>query len=45
VLVILGYYLGEPTIRIVAEYSHLLGYAAVAITAVFGLWFLLRRRS
>ncbi len=44
VLVILGYYLGEPTIRIVAEYSHLFGYAAVAITAVFGLWFLLRRR-
>lgn len=43
VLVLLGYYLGEPTIRLVAEYSHLLGYAAVALTAVFGLWFLLRR--
>lgn len=43
VLVLLGYYLGEPTIRLVAEYSHLFGYAAVALTAVFGLWFLLRR--
>jgi len=45
VLVILGYYLGEPVIRIVTEYTHLLGYAAVALTAVFGLWFLLRRQS
>ncbi|MDP3857441.1 MAG: DedA family protein [Stagnimonas sp.] len=45
VLVGLGYTLGEPTIRIVAEYSHLLGYAAVALTGAFGLWFLLRRRS
>ena len=43
VLVLLGYYLGEPTIRLVAEYSHLFGYAAVALTALFGLWFLLRR--
>jgi membrane protein DedA with SNARE-associated domain len=45
VLVTLGYYLGEPTIRLVAEYSHLFGYAAVALTALFGLWFLLRPRS
>lgn len=44
VLVLLGYYLGEPTIRLVAEYSHLFGYAAVALTALFGLWFLLRPR-
>ncbi|TAJ51670.1 MAG: DedA family protein [Nevskiaceae bacterium] len=44
VLVMLGYYLGEPTIRLVAEYSHLFGYAAVALTALFGLWFLLRPR-
>lgn len=44
VLVTLGYYLGEPTIRLVAEYSHLFGYAAVALTALFGLWFLLRPR-
>jgi len=45
VLVLLGYYLGEPTIRIVTEYTHLFGYAAVALSAAFGLWFLLRRRS
>ena len=45
VLVALGYYLGEPVIRAVTEYTHLLGYAAVAITAVFAVWFLLRRRS
>lgn len=45
VLVLLGYYLGEPTIRIVTEYTHLFGYAAVALSAVFGLWFLLRRRA
>lgn len=45
VLVLLGYYLGEPTIRIVTEYTHLFGYAAVALSAAFGLWFLLRRRA
>lgn len=45
VLVLLGYTLGEPIIRIVVEYTHLLGYAAVALTLVFGLWFLLRRRA
>jgi len=45
VLVLLGYYLGEPTIRIVTEYTHLVGYAAVVLAAVFGLWFLLRRRA
>ena len=44
VLVALGYYLGEPVIRIVTEYTHLLGYTAVAITGLFGLWFLFRRR-
>lgn len=45
VLVLLGYYLGEPMIRIVTEYTHMVGYAAVAVAAVFGLWFLLRRRA
>lgn len=45
VLVTLGFYLGEPVMRVVTEYTHLLGYAAVAVAAVFGLWFLLRRRS
>ncbi len=43
VLVALGYYFGESTVAIVAEYSHLFAYAAVGLTAVFGLWFLLRR--
>lgn len=45
VLVALGYYLGEPTIRIVTEYTHLFGYAAIAITLLFGLWFLFRPRG
>ena len=44
ILVGLGYWLGEPTIRIVAEYSHTLAYAAVAATAAFGLWFLFKRK-
>ncbi len=45
VLVLLGFYLGEPVIRAVTGYTHLLGYVAVGLTAVFGLWFLLHRRS
>lgn len=45
VLVALGYYLGEPVIRIVTDYTHLFGYAAVAITAAFGLWFLFKKTS
>lgn len=44
ILVALGYYLGETTVRMVAEYTHLFGYAAIALTLVFGLWFLLRRQ-
>ena len=44
VLVGLGYHFGEPTIRIVAEYSHRVGYAAVAVTIALGLWFVLHRR-
>ncbi len=43
VLVSLGYFFGESTVAMVAEYSHLFAYAAVGLTAVFGLWFLLRR--
>lgn len=45
ILVLLGYYLGEPTIRIVAEYTHLFGYAAIGLSALFIVWFLLRRRA
>jgi len=45
VLVALGFYLGEPVMRIVTEYTHLLGYAAVGLTLLFGVWFLLRRQS
>lgn len=45
VLVLLGYTLGEPMIRIVAEYSHFVGYAAIGLTLIFGLWFLLRRTN
>lgn len=43
VLVALGYYFGESTVAIVAEYSHLFAYAAIALTLGFGLWFLLKR--
>jgi len=43
ILVFLGHTLGEPIIRIVMEYTHLVGYAAVGLTLVLGLWFLLRR--
>ena len=43
ILVALGYYLGEATVRIVTEYVHLFGYTAIALTLVFGLWFLLRK--
>lgn len=43
VLVSLGYFFGEATVAIVAEYSHLFAYAAIGLTAIFGLWFLLRR--
>ena len=45
VLVLLGFYLGEPVIRVVTEYTHLLGYAAVGLTLIFGLWFLLHRQN
>lgn len=44
VLVLLGYQFGETTIRIVGQYSHYIAYAAVALTAGFGLWFLLRKK-
>lgn len=44
VLVLLGYHFGELTIRMVSEYSHILGYAAIGLTVLFGLWFLLRRQ-
>lgn len=43
VLVALGYFLGESVIQTVGEYSHYLGYVAVALTAGFGLWFLFKR--
>lgn len=45
VLVLLGFYLGEPVIRVVTEYTHLLGYAAIALTLILGLWFLLHRQK
>lgn len=44
VLVLLGYTLGEAALRIVTEYSHLIGYAAIGITLLLGLWFLLCKR-
>ena len=45
VLVLLGFYLGEPVLRVVTEYTHLLGYVAIALTLILGLWFLLHRRK
>ncbi len=43
VLVLVGYTLGEATIAVVAEYSHIVGIAAIVLTLLFGLQFLLRR--
>ncbi len=45
VLVALGFHLGEPVIRSVTGYTHLLGYAAIGLSLVFAVWFLLRRQS
>lgn len=45
VLVGAGYWFGEPAIQAISEYTHELGLVAVVLTAVLGLWFLLRRRQ
>lgn len=44
VLVTVGYYLGEPGIRLVLHYTHQLGIASVILLALGLGWFLLRRR-
>lgn len=43
VLVGLGYTLGEPALRLVTEYTHVLAYVALAFLVLFAAWFLLRR--
>ncbi|HSW13755.1 MAG TPA: DedA family protein [Solimonas sp.] len=45
VLVLLGYYLGEPAIQLVSSYSHEVGLLAVAALGLFIAWFLFRRRN
>lgn len=45
VLVACGYFLGEPVIALVRDYTHLLGLAALAALVLFVVWFLMRRRS
>lgn len=44
ILVFAGYTLGETVIDTVTAYSHYAGYVAVALSALFLLWFLLRRK-
>lgn len=44
VLVLLGYYFGEPAVQIVRAYTHELAIAVVIVLAVFLLWFLMRGR-
>jgi membrane protein DedA with SNARE-associated domain len=44
VLVGLGYYLGEPVVKVVHGYVHEISIAVVVALAAYGLWFLLRRR-
>lgn len=44
VLVAVGWFLGESAIAVVTEYSHELALAVVAIIAIYGAWFLLRRK-
>lgn len=44
VLVGAGYFFGEPAVNFVTQYTHELGYVAVAVLALGLGWFLLRRR-
>jgi membrane protein DedA with SNARE-associated domain len=44
VLVGAGYFLGEPAVNLVTQYTHELGYVCVAALALGLGWFMLRRR-
>lgn len=45
ILVAAGYYLGEPAVAAIRDYSHEAGLVAIAVAGLFGAWFLFRRRS
>jgi membrane protein DedA with SNARE-associated domain len=45
ILVAFGYYAGEASVAMVQHYSHEVALVVVAATAVFGLWFLLRKKA
>lgn len=44
-LVALGYFFGEPVVATVAAYTHEAALICVAALALFGAWFLFRRRK
>ena len=44
VLVSIGYFFGESAIGIVSRYTHELTLSVIAVIAIYGAWFLLRRR-
>lgn len=43
VLVALGYWLGEPVVAIVIEYTHEVALVCVAALLAFGIWFIARK--
>lgn len=45
ILVLVGYYLGEPAVELMATYTHELALAVVVALVLGGLWFLFGRRS
>jgi len=45
VLVLAGYYFGEPAVAMVSRYTHELGLICVALLALFVVWFMFRRRG
>lgn len=44
VLVLVGYYFGEPALQVVTDYTHELALVAVVGLALFIVWFLFKRR-
>lgn len=44
ILVAVGYYLGEPAIAVIMEYTHEIGLIGAGLLALFLVWFLLRRQ-
>lgn len=45
VLVALGYFFGAPALKVVAAYTHEVGFAALAALALFVIWFVWKHRA